>query len=70
MVFTFGINEVSLLLGCFAIVLLIASGLFSPYYGKVTILFSRRRLRNVALGVSVLFLVTIVIRVVDVMLPS
>lgn len=70
MVFAFGINEVSLLLGVFALVLMIASGLFSPYYGRVTILFSRRRLRNVALGTSILFLVTIAIRVLDAMLPS
>ncbi len=68
MAFPLGFDEISMLFGFFSILLTIASGLFSPYFGKVNVSFSRRRLRNVALGVSILFLVTIVIRVVGVML--
>jgi hypothetical protein len=55
--------DISLLLAITAIVLLITSEMLSPYYGRINIQMSRKRLRNSALAFSALFIVTVAIRI-------
>ena len=55
--------DISLWLAISAIILLITSEMLSPHYGKINILINRNRLRNVALVVSILFLVMLAIRI-------
>lgn len=61
--FALDLWDVSLLLAVVAIILLITSELLSPYYGRVNILINRKRLRNAAMLMSVLFLGTVAIRI-------
>ena len=63
--------DISLWLAVTAIILLITSELISPYYGKTNLLINKKRLRNVALAVSALFLLTVAIRVITIIIsPS
>jgi len=55
--------DLSMWLAVTAIILLITSELVSPYYGKTSLLINKKRLKNVALVVSILFLITVVIRI-------
>jgi len=55
--------DISLWLAITAIILLITSELISPYYGKTNLLINKKKLRNVALTVSTLFLITVAIRI-------
>jgi len=55
--------DISLWLAVTAIILLITSELISPYYGKTNLLINKKRLRNVALIMSTLFLITVALRI-------
>ena len=55
--------DISLWLAVTAIILLITSELISPYYGKTSLLINKKRLRNVALTMSIMFLITVAIRI-------
>jgi hypothetical protein len=55
--------DISLWLAVTAIILLVTSELISPYYGKSKIPINKQKLRNAALAVGILFLVTVIIRV-------
>jgi hypothetical protein len=55
--------DISLWLAVTAIILLITSELISPYYGKTNLLINKKRLRNVALTMSIMFLITVAIRI-------
>jgi len=63
MEFPLSFGDISLWLAVTAIMLLITSELISPYYGKRNLLINRKRLRNVALTVSILFLITVAIQI-------
>lgn len=58
----------SLWLAITSVILFITSEMLSQYYGKVNIKISRKRLRNVAMAVSILFLTTVAIRIVTIIL--
>jgi hypothetical protein len=60
--------DISLWLAVTAIILLVTSELISPYYGKKNLLINKKRLRNVALTVSTLFLITVAVRVVTIII--
>jgi hypothetical protein len=60
--------DISLWLAVTAIILLITSELISPYYGKTNLLINRKRLRNAALTVSILFLITVAIRIATIII--
>lgn len=64
MSFPLGFDDFTLWLAITSIVLLITSELLSPYYGKIHVRVNKKKLRNVALATSLLFLVTVIIRVV------
>jgi hypothetical protein len=55
--------DLSLWLAVTAIILLITSELISPHYGRTNLLVNKKRLKNVALTVSILFLITVAIRI-------
>lgn len=57
------LRDISLWLAIMAIMLLITSEMLSPYYGKVNINVNRKKLRIVALVLSILFLATVAIDV-------
>ena len=58
--------DISLWLAITAIILLITSELISPYYGKTNLLINKKRLKNAALTMGILFLITVVIRIFDI----
>ena len=68
MSFPLSFLDLSLWLAVTAIILLITSEMISPYYGKTNIRLDRRRLRNLAFGVAMLFLTTMAIRIVSIIL--
>ena len=55
--------DISLWLAVTAIILLITSEFISPYYGKTNLLINKKRLRNIALIMGILFLMTVAIRI-------
>ena len=68
MTFPLGFWDISLWLAITAVILLITSEMLSPHYGKVNIHIDRKRLKNAALTVSILFLITVAIRIINIML--
>jgi hypothetical protein len=68
MSFPLGFWDISLWLAITAIILLITLEMLSPKYGKINIHINRKRLRNVTLVVSILFLTTVAIRILNILL--
>jgi len=66
MTFPLGLLDISLWLAIAAIMLLITSQMLSPRYSKINILIDRKKLKNVAYAVSILFLATIAIRIISI----
>jgi hypothetical protein len=64
--FPLNFSDISLWLAVTAIILLVTSELISPYYGKTNLLINKKRLRNISLAVSTLFLATVVIRIISI----
>ncbi len=58
--------DISLWLAVTSIILLITSELLSPYYGKTSLLINRKKLRNVAMVTATLFLITVAIRILNI----
>ena len=61
--FPLTIWDVSLVLAVTAIVLLVTSEVLSPYYGAANLKINKKRLKNSAITTSILFLVTVAIRI-------
>ena len=68
MPFPLNLSDISLLLAVESIVLLVTSELISPYYGAASLKISKKRLRNAAITMSVLFLVTVAARITGILL--
>jgi hypothetical protein len=62
--------DISLWLAITAIILLITSELISPYYGKTRMLINKKRLKNAALAMSILFLITVAIRIYGIIITT
>jgi hypothetical protein len=62
--------DISLWLAVTAIILLITSELVSPYHGETSLLLNKKRLRNVALTVATLFLITVAIKVATIIISQ
>lgn len=60
--------QISLLTAITAIILLITSEMLSPYYGKVNIPINKKRLKNVAIGFSIIFLATVTARIISILI--
>ena len=65
--FPLGFWDVSLFLAMTAIILLITSELISPHYGKINMLINKKKLKNAAIIVSALFLITVAIRIINIL---
>lgn len=61
-------SDLSLLLAVTAMILLITSELLSPSYGNTNIYINNKRLKNAAVVVSILFLITVAIKIIDIIL--
>lgn len=64
MIFPLDAWDISLLFAVVAVFLLIISEMVSPRFGKLNLIISRRKLRNVALLVSGLFLLVVAFRII------
>lgn len=60
-------TDLSLWLAITSIILLITSELVSPHYGQTNILINKKRLRNIALATGTLFLITVAIRIIQIL---
>jgi hypothetical protein len=63
MAFPLGLWDLSLLSATATILLLTASELLSPYYGRTRLVINRKRLRIVALIVALIFLAIVTYRI-------
>jgi hypothetical protein len=70
MIFPLDIWDISLLLAMIAIFQLITSEMVSPRFGKLNLFVNRKKLKNVALLVSGLFLLIVAIQVIMLVLSS
>ena len=68
MTFPLGFWDISLWLAVASIILLITSEMLSQRYGKINIQINKKRLRNAALTVSTLFLITVTTRIINIIL--
>jgi hypothetical protein len=68
MSFPLGFWDLSLWLAMTAIILLITSEMLTQIHGRVNICINNKRLRNVSIGVSLLFLATVIVRIVTIVL--
>ena len=68
MAFPLSFWDISLWLAITAIILLVTSEMLSPQYGKINIQINKKKLRNAALAVSILFLITVAIRIINIIL--
>jgi hypothetical protein len=62
--FPLGIWDISLLLAITTIILLITSEMLSQYYGKINVRINRRKLRNTSIAASIVFLITVILRII------
>jgi hypothetical protein len=62
--------DLSLLLTVDAIILLIIAELASPQYGLTNLTINKKKLRNAALTTGLLFLVTVAIRIINIITSS
>jgi hypothetical protein len=63
MIFPLDLNDLSILLGATAVILLVASELLPARSPKFNLLIDRKKLRRVAIIFSVFFLATIALRI-------
>jgi hypothetical protein len=63
-------TDLSLLLAVGAIILLITAELESPYYGLTNLTINKKKLRNAALTIGLLFLLTVAIKIINIIAGS
>ena len=63
MQFPLSFSDIILWLAITAIILLATSELISPYYGRTNLLIDKNRLRLAALGVGIVFIVSILAQI-------
>lgn len=66
--FPLSFSDITLWLAITAIILLITSELISPYYGRTHLHINKKKLRNTALTISTLFLITVAIKIVTIII--
>ena len=70
MQFPMGFWDISLWLAVTAIILLATAELISPYYGRTNLVIEKKRLKQVALLLGVLFLITVAVRIYGIITSS
>lgn len=68
MAFPLNFTDITIWLAAVALILIVASETLMQYSRAMGVQINRKRLRNIALAVSVLFLTTAAIRVISVLL--
>jgi len=68
MQFPLSIYDLSLWLAITAIILLITSELLSPNYGRTNLIIEKKRLKKAALTLSILFMITVFIRIYEIIM--
>ena len=63
MQFPLSFSDITLWLAITAIILLATSELISPYYGKTNLLIDKNRLRLAALGIGIVFIISILAQI-------
>jgi hypothetical protein len=64
------LQEIGIWLAVTAVILLIPAELLSPYYGPTNLLIKKKRLKNVSLGLSILFLTAVAMRIIQILSSS
>jgi hypothetical protein len=64
--FQLNLQDLTFLFASLAITLLTTTELISPKYGRVVIFISKRKLRNAAIFASILFLITSMLKVIEI----
>jgi len=67
MQFPLSFSDISLWLAATSIILLITTELISPYYGQTNLHIKKGRLRTAALTLGILLLLTVLIRIFEIM---
>jgi len=70
MIFPLSFLDLSLWMAITAIILLATSELLSPHYGRTSIIINKKRLRMAALFLGILFMLTVFIRIYEILSPS
>jgi len=60
--------DISLWLAVTAIILLATSELISPHYGQTNVIIEKRRLRQAALILGILFMLTVMMRILGIII--
>lgn len=66
--FPLGFWDISLLTAITSIILLVTSEMLSPNYGKINIKINRKKLKNTAIALSIVFLTTVAIRIIGIII--
>jgi threonine/homoserine/homoserine lactone efflux protein len=69
MPFPLGLWDFSLWLAVTALTLIISSALVSLHHSKTNLYIRNKRLRNIASAISILFLITVAIRIISLISP-
>ena len=70
MQFPLDLMTITLWLASTAIILLVTSEIVSQHYGKNQLLINKKRLRNVALVMSTLFLLSVIFHIYEIIVSS
>ena len=62
------VSIISILLGIISITLILTSEMFSSYYGIGNVRLSKRKLRRAALATSAFFLITLAVRIINIVI--
>lgn len=62
------VTIMSILLGIISITLIVTSEMLSSYYGIGNVRLSKKKLRRAALATSAFFLVTLAVRIIDIIM--
>ena len=68
MLFPLTFWDISLWLAVTAIILLATSELISPHYGQTNVIIEKRRLRQAALILGILFMLTVMMRILGIII--
>lgn len=60
--------DISLLLAVSSVVLLVTSELLSLHYGRIGAKINRKKLKNAAIVFSILFLITVAVRIASILI--
>ncbi len=66
MQFPLSIWDISLWLAVTSMILFVASELTSPLYGSTSILINKKALKNVAIFTAILFIITVLIKIYEI----